>query len=207
MQKTFSSAKIERFKREAKAIAKSDGLSHSEALEKLARREGYKDWGLLAHNAKKQGFEAPAIEVESAGVLTLEAFREGLTQFLKALSAGGVRQLCGGDASLWVRVEEVAGGKLDCRHIEVLGAASNHVYRQYARQNDLLLAINYEGMGEGFVFPEDVDDDGEPIQPDHSSVKFTTKEGRTQLLQALSANGEWEYEGLIDKFNTRFDDH
>ena len=62
-------------------------------------------------------------------------------------------------------------------------------------------------MSEGFVFPEDVDDDGEPIQPDASSVKFTTKEGRAQLLEALNANGESDYEGLMDKFNLFFEEH
>ena len=205
MQKTFSPAKIARFKREAKAIAKSTGLIHSAALDQIAQREGYTDWGLLTRNSMKGELEAPAVESESTGILSLEAFRDGLTQFIKSLSAGGVRSLCGGGASLWVRVEEVVGGKLNGDNIEILGPASDTAYRQYARERDLLLAVSYEGMGDGFVFPGDVDDDGEPIQASGSSVKFTIKEGRSQLLDDIISSGSSHYEGLMDKYNLYFD--
>lgn len=41
---------INRLKREAKKICRPDGISHSQALDQLAQKEGYKNWSLLMHD-------------------------------------------------------------------------------------------------------------------------------------------------------------
>lgn len=44
---SFSSVQIERFKREAKKLSRSDGLCHSHALDRIAEQQGFKNWSLL----------------------------------------------------------------------------------------------------------------------------------------------------------------
>lgn len=45
------SASIPSLKSEAKRIAKMEGIPHAEALNKIARREGFNSWSLLASKA------------------------------------------------------------------------------------------------------------------------------------------------------------
>lgn len=44
---------VERLKREAKKISKESGVTHSEALDWIAQREGFKNWSLLMNRSKK----------------------------------------------------------------------------------------------------------------------------------------------------------
>lgn len=52
MPSNFSPNQIERFKREAKAVAKSSGCTHSESLDRIAKREGLTNWSLLSKNSR-----------------------------------------------------------------------------------------------------------------------------------------------------------
>lgn len=47
MLTSFSPAQIERFKRDAKALHRSTGISHSAALDQIATTNGYSNWSLL----------------------------------------------------------------------------------------------------------------------------------------------------------------
>lgn len=51
MAVSFSSAQIDRFKREAKKLVRELSIPHTEALNRIAARQGFKNWSLLAkHN-------------------------------------------------------------------------------------------------------------------------------------------------------------
>lgn len=45
--KTLSLAQYENLKREAKRLKKVEGIKHMEALDRLAQREGFRDWNDL----------------------------------------------------------------------------------------------------------------------------------------------------------------
>lgn len=47
MLSSFSPSQIERFKREAKALSKVTGVSHSEALDQIAKAHQFNNWSLL----------------------------------------------------------------------------------------------------------------------------------------------------------------
>lgn len=52
MSENFFPNQIERFKREAKTVAKSSGCTHSESLDRIAKREGWTNWSLLSKNSR-----------------------------------------------------------------------------------------------------------------------------------------------------------
>lgn len=52
MSENFPPNQIERFKREAKTVAKSSGCTHSESLDRIAKREGWTNWSLLSKNSR-----------------------------------------------------------------------------------------------------------------------------------------------------------
>ena len=55
---SFSSSQIDRFKREAKKLVRELSIPHSEALDRIAARQGFKNWSLLV----KHSCAAPAIK-------------------------------------------------------------------------------------------------------------------------------------------------
>lgn len=48
-QVTFSAVEIERLKRQARSIEKSDGITHTQALDQLAMKHGFPNWSWLSH--------------------------------------------------------------------------------------------------------------------------------------------------------------
>ena len=58
MAVSFSSSQIDRFKREAKKLVRELSIPHSEALDRIAARQGFKNWSLLV----KHSDAAPAIK-------------------------------------------------------------------------------------------------------------------------------------------------
>lgn len=60
MATSFSSAQLERFRREAKKLSRELSITHSEALDRIAARHGYQNWSLLAkHGEGKLAAVAP----------------------------------------------------------------------------------------------------------------------------------------------------
>ena len=49
---SFSSSQINRFKREAKKLARELSIAHNEALDRIAARQGFKNWSLLAKHSE-----------------------------------------------------------------------------------------------------------------------------------------------------------
>lgn len=50
---SFSSSQIDRFKREAKKLVRELSILHSEALDLIAVRQGFKNWSLLAKHSEE----------------------------------------------------------------------------------------------------------------------------------------------------------
>jgi len=51
MATSFSSAELERFRREAKRLGRELSITHSEALDRVAARHGYQNWSLLSKHS------------------------------------------------------------------------------------------------------------------------------------------------------------
>jgi len=49
---SFTTAQLERFRREAKKLGRQQSITHSEALDRIAAEQGYKNWSLLAKHSE-----------------------------------------------------------------------------------------------------------------------------------------------------------
>ena len=65
MNTSYTPAQIEQFRRDAKRLARQDAISHSEALDRIAALNGFKNWSLLAKSA------VPAAPVLRPAVTTI----------------------------------------------------------------------------------------------------------------------------------------
>jgi len=52
MATSFTTAQLERFRREAKKLGRQQSITHSEALDRIAAEQGYKNWSLLAKHSE-----------------------------------------------------------------------------------------------------------------------------------------------------------
>jgi len=64
IMKKFSAQEISVLKREAKVLRRTNGLTHSQALDQIAKREGWTNWALLHKNSFSSGQEEKSIEVK-----------------------------------------------------------------------------------------------------------------------------------------------
>lgn len=53
MNITYSVAQLEQFRRNAKRLARQQGIPHNEALDQIAREHGFKNWSLLSKQSRK----------------------------------------------------------------------------------------------------------------------------------------------------------
>jgi hypothetical protein len=49
---SFSPIQLERFRREAKKLSRESSITHSEALDRVAIRHGFKNWSLLVKHSE-----------------------------------------------------------------------------------------------------------------------------------------------------------
>ena len=199
MQKKFSTGKILRFLREAKALKVKLSISHSAALDTIARREGYPDWATLKRNASKSvplAHEAPEQPVPS--FLTLERFLDVCFEFIETLDDEDVYCLAW-SGSLWINIQSARCGQVDADDLLALGRVMDGLTREAGWRAEAILAINFEGLAERFVLEDDVDDDGQPVVPEEGvTVMYSTDAAREELLSSLDATFERDYERLVE---------
>lgn len=66
MATSFSSAQLERFRREAKKLRRELSITHSEALDRIAAQHGFTNWSLLARHSDAASAIATLAEPPSA---------------------------------------------------------------------------------------------------------------------------------------------
>lgn len=71
------SAPLFRLKRQASQLARDEGLARHQALDRIARREGFRSWSHLAERAAKQSPAARLLDQLSPGDLVLLGARPG----------------------------------------------------------------------------------------------------------------------------------
>lgn len=85
------SASIPNLKSEAKRKARDEGIALTEALNRIAQREGFKSWSLLAkkseehEEAQRQQLPKMITELPLTGFLRKEALRTAEEAFIRAL--------------------------------------------------------------------------------------------------------------------------
>lgn len=162
---------LELLRREAKALRKSQNITHSVALDRLAVRHGYKSWSLLAKACGRPEHEP-----------TAKAMQRACQDFIKSLGDHKIEWLCRGSASLWGPAARVMDGTF--AQIQILGIARETVTVRYAEEQGLILLVDFAGLGDLLAFEGDEgykeDEAGNPILPSHVEL-FTPSVGRSLL--------------------------
>jgi transcriptional regulator with XRE-family HTH domain len=170
---------VENLKREAKALRKSLNITHAEALDRLAVRNGYKNWSLLAKACSRVDQERTTETVQEP---TAETLQRACQDFIKTLDDQKIEWLCKGAASFWVPARRVLDGTF--AGIRILGIARDTMTARYAEEEGLLLLVDFAGLGDHLTFEGDEDyqedEAGNPIQPAHGEL-FTPATGRSLL--------------------------
>jgi hypothetical protein len=79
------SAPLFRLKRQASQLARAEGLARHQALDRIARREGFRSWSHLCEAAGKEGPAARLLDQLDAGDLVLLGARPGQGKTLLGL--------------------------------------------------------------------------------------------------------------------------
>lgn len=187
---------LENLKREAKALRKSLNITHSEALDRLAVRHGYKHWSLLAKACLRVDQERRTEAVQEP---TAEALQRACQDFIKSLDDHKIEWLCKGAASFWVPTGRVLDGTF--AGIRILGIARETMTARYAEEEGLFLLADFAGLGDNLTFEgdEDYEEDeaGDPLQPAHGEL-FTPAVGR-RVLASIDF-GE-DIDGVMDRLD------
>ena len=182
MHKSFSPGHIKRLKQQAKKLAISKGLTHCHALDVLANQQGYRNWSLLERQTMhSSGSDNPQRSLMSQ-------MESSAVDFIMDLDAPDVFLLCM-SGSLWVNENDVRRQNVSVGSYTTFGLASDGATRQAAWRLGASLFINFNGLAEGFVFPEDFEPD-EPIICGPIDVVYTTDAGRKILVDCVHSSIE-----------------
>lgn len=86
MLSSFSPSQIERFKRDAKAQSKAAGISHSEALNRIALANHYDNWSLLMKRRMREDELEAAQNVQTFASIPL-VFKRSVSEMREAIRA------------------------------------------------------------------------------------------------------------------------
>jgi hypothetical protein len=206
MGKFISKSEIKRLKREAKALSREQGIPHHEALKRLAQRKGLANWELLMRNGPLDNSAAiepnhSSANGDSAQSSTTPAtpaqVQSGCKAFIESLDEYQIFALCVG-GSIWINLQDYVDGTVDADSFHRLGAARDNATQRAGYELGARLLIDFDGMADSFVFPDDEDCDGNPAVPDDWQVMYSSAAGRKVLLECLGYDFEWHMDGLLD---------
>ena len=200
MHKQFTAAQIYCFKREAKSISKTSGLSHSHSLDFIAKREGFSNWPMLLKNSANS-----QINPDNSTQLTPNSFHDCIRDFIEYMDQESVDCICRRNGSIWVQLDDVILNELDDDSFIVLGKAQDGAVKEYASRHNLVLVVDYDGMADRFVSNTEIDfDEDDEIQPEiHPSQQiYTMNIGREAILKDL----EYSVDFYLEKLEYAIDD-
>jgi len=205
MKARFTQSQIDFFKREAKKISKKMALTHSQALDVIARRETFKNWSMLmAYTTSASANEI----LPSAGGDDgkQENYKRALYQFIESLGDGEIHSLVRNAGSIWIDADDALNNNISSRSCVALGLAYDGSTTEYARRIGAILALDFDGIGDIFVFLDDAsdddDDDDENVSPKIGvgQILYSPVTGKSALLDCIQYSD-------FDSFCMRLEQH
>lgn len=193
MKTSMTSLDVDRLKREAKRKARDEGIPLHNAQAQIAQREGFRGWELLqrsvTNNAddKKQptsGTLKPGASGNIGDALIAHITAECLN-FIKGLDAASVFRVCW-NGSIWISLDDVESGTVSTRSFAALGPVHDGAWSQIGRADGMTPLLNMDGLADRFVLDSDEDDDGNPVEPDSTQLRYTVAVGRAELIEIAS---------------------
>ena len=193
MKMFFTQKQIDNFKREAKVMRKASGQSQSEALDCIAKREGFANWSLLMRDrglGPIENFESPKNQFGHKSML------EVVERFIRALDSSLIFCLCW-NGSIWVDRDDARDDEITVESLHALGNHRDSATRQYAGNVGAVYFTNFDGLADYFVLEDDEDYEGNPRKPGLDQVMYTTEVGRQTLLDCVRRDLESDFDSLM----------
>lgn len=188
----FTNIQIQRFKRAATALKKEKSISQSEALNCMAKRNGFSNWPLLMKNFNGQISEPAESSLNHQDLLKI------CLEFIQNLNDAQVFTLCW-SGSLWIDREDTLKGQITVDSLYAMGSASDGAIRQYGASLGAIMLTKFDGIADQFV--EDEDDFGTQLLLSRAQVIYTPVTGRQVLISCLSNCIVDDFDSLMAKLN------
>ncbi|GAC1607403.1 MAG: hypothetical protein NVS3B3_10190 [Aquirhabdus sp.] len=200
MKAKFTQNQIEYFKRQAKKISTASGISHSEALHGIAKREKFKNWPTLMTHAIVSSVPETVPPVPDDHN-QFDDYKRTLYQFIENLSDDKIYSILRNGGSIWIDADDALNDNISVKSLVALGQAHDGLTTQYALKIDAILALNFAGLGDMFVFQGD---DDENVSPNvgFGETSYSPIAGKAALLSCIQ-NCDGDYES----FCMRLDEH
>lgn len=204
MLPVLTDREIARLKREAKLLRRADKISHSRALDILARRSGCENWSRLIFAARRDAAlssAAPASRKlifntpDGAVKLDERALVSACVDFLSQAGDVTLRAICR-NGSIWVSLADLISDSVSLESLAVFGPVRENYIYDAAVDMQFILLLDCEGLAEAFVWPGDLDEDDLPEVPGPDRVYFTLENAREYLLQLVNCD---QLQGEIDR--------
>ncbi len=192
MSKKFTTLEIDRLKREAKRLSRNSKIPLNEALAQIASREGYRGWELLVRAeiihpiqmAHTHGAELKPDEGGRIGDALTAHILANCVQFINDLNDDDVFRACW-SGSIWIQRQDVLAGTVGINSFQVLGPCQDSYWQDIGQSRAMTCLLNLDGLAENFILEGDIDDDGEPVKPNHLQQLYSPKTGRSKLIETL----------------------
>ncbi|BAP87826.1 putative uncharacterized protein [Burkholderiales bacterium GJ-E10] len=108
-------------------------------------------------------------------------FVTAVREFVEDLSDETVAMLCKSNGSIWVDLDDALSGDVTSASFDALGSISDRAQREAGERGGMIVALDLDGVADGFVVDSGLDDDEAPILPDQQ--EYSPERGRSTLLQ------------------------
>ena len=131
MEATITQNQIDYFKRQAKKISKASGITHSEALDGIARREKFKNWStLMSHTTVSSAPETVLSVTDDSN--QFENYKKFLSQFIENLSDEKIQSMLRNAGSIWIDADDALNNNISVKSLIALGQVLDGITTQYA---------------------------------------------------------------------------
>lgn len=176
----FSDHQIQRLKADAKKLAKAKNIKLSEAQDELAQKLGFGSLALLIH----------AAHLPSTWPATEAGVQSALGAFIKGLHEKTLHKIVRYEGSIWVDQDDFLSDSLSAESFDVFGRARDGVTQQMAWRQNLVLAVDLEGMASGYYFGED-----DEVFDQRAQQIYTPASARKWLLELNCQGGIFDQIG------------
>jgi len=193
MKTSMTSLDVDRLKREAKRKARDEGIPLHKAQAQIAQSEGFRGWELLqrsvttnADDSKQpaSGTLKPSANGHIGDALVAHITAQCLN-FIKGLDDASVFGVCW-NGSIWISLDDVENGTVSKRSFAALGPINDGVSARKGYADGMTPLLNMDGLADRFVLDGDEDEDGNPVEPDSTQLRYTVEVGRAELIEIAS---------------------
>lgn len=199
MKEPLTPLAVDRLKREAKRKTRDEGIPIHQAQAQIAQREGFRSWELLQRSVKTKSdtddnkpTTSGTLKPDpngSIGAALIAHITEQCVNFIKGLDDAVVFRLCW-NGSIWISIDDIENGAVSKLSFAALGPVQDGAWSRIGHADGMTPLLDMDGLADRFVLDSDEDDDGNPVKPDPTQLRYAVEVGRAELIEIASSSIE-----------------